>query len=104
MTLRADKFIRRFLLHVLPRGVHAHSVLRGAGQSLSHSTVSGLRRLLAQPAPPVLPRESAATMMQRLRGIDIARCPQCHQGRLVGIATLYPLHAPGQERETTHPP
>ena len=70
----------------------------------THKRLVACRRLLAQPAPPVLPRESAATMMQRLRGIDIARCPQCHQGRLVGIATLYPLHAPGQERETTHPP
>ena len=104
MTLRADEFIRRFLLHVLPRGFMRIRYYGVLGNRCRTPRLVACRRLLAQPAPPVLPRESAATMMQRLRGIDIARCPQCHQGRLVGIATLYPLHAPGQERETTHPP
>src|SRR2546428_4916916 len=34
---------------------------------------------------------SAPELMRRLTGIDIERCPHCHQGRLAVIATLYPL-------------
>ena len=68
------------------------------------SKLAACRRLLAQPAPPVVPRESAATVMQRLTGIDIERCPQCHQGRLVVIATLSPLRLPGLVSETARPP
>jgi len=62
------------------------------------------RGLFAQLAQPVLPRESAATVMRRLTGIDIERCPQCHQGRLVVIATLHPLRLPGLASETARPP
>ena len=62
------------------------------------------RRLFSQPAPPVLPRESAATVMRRLTGIDIERCPHCHQGRLVGMATLYPLGPPQWVPEAGRPP
>jgi len=54
--------------------------------------------------PPVLPREAAATVMRRLTGIDIERCPQCHQGRLVVIATQHPLRLPGLVSETARPP
>ena len=32
MTLSADEFIRRFLLHVLPKGVSSDPPLRAAGQ------------------------------------------------------------------------
>ena len=42
--------------------------------------------------------------MRRLTGIDIERCPQCHQGRLVSIATLYPLGPPWHGLHAAHPP
>ena len=62
------------------------------------------RGLFAQLALPVLPRESAATVMRRLTGIDIERCPHCRQGRFVVIATLHPLRLPGLASETARPP
>src|SRR5258706_14259280 len=51
MTLAADEFIRRFLLHVLPRGVHRirhYGLLASAGR---HANVARARKLLAAPAP-----------------------------------------------------
>jgi hypothetical protein len=74
------------------------------GNRCRTSKLTACRRLLAQPAPPVVPRESAATVLRRLTGIDIERCPQCHQGRLVVIATLPPLRLPGLASETARPP
>jgi putative transposase len=104
MTLSAEEFIRRFLLHVLPAGFMRIRYYGVVGNRCRTSKLTACRRLLAQPAPPVVPRESAATVLRRLTGIDIERCPQCHQGRLVVIATLPPLRLPGLASETARPP
>ena len=104
MTLPAEEFIRRFLLHVLPAGFMRIRHYGVVGNRCRTPKLAACRCLLAQPAPPVLPRESAATVMQRLTGIDIERCPQCHQGRLVVIASLYPRKLSSPVSETARPP
>jgi hypothetical protein len=51
MTLAADEFIRRFLLHVLPQGFHRirhYGLLASAGRK---ANVARARKLLAAPAP-----------------------------------------------------
>jgi hypothetical protein len=51
MTLAADEFIRRFLLHVLPKGFHRirhYGLLASAGRK---ANVARARKLLAAPAP-----------------------------------------------------
>ena len=104
MTVAVEEFIRRFLLHVLPAGflrIRHYGVL---GNRCRTPKLAICRRLLAQPTPPMLPRESAAPVMRRLTGIDIACCPQCHQGRLVVIATLHPFRLPELASEAARPP
>jgi Putative transposase/Transposase zinc-binding domain len=104
LTLTATEFIRRFLLHVLPLGfmrIRHYGVL---GNRCRTPRIATCRRLFAQPTPPPLSAASAATVIRRLTGIDIERCPQCHQGRLTGIATLYPLGLLQQESEVARPP
>jgi hypothetical protein len=104
MPLAADEFIRRFLLHVVPKGfmrIRHYGVL---GNRCRTPRLAACRRLFAQPALRVLPCASAATVMRRLTGLDIERCPQCHQGRLVSIATLYPLGPPPWAPEAGRPP
>jgi hypothetical protein len=104
MTLAADEFIRRFLLHVVPQGfmrIRHYGVLGNRCRTLRLATC---RRLFAQPAPTPRVWESAATVMRRLTGIDIERCPQCHQGRLVSIATLASLGPPQWVPKAVHPP
>ena len=55
--------------------------------------------------PPVPPASaSAPELMHRLTGLDIERCPHCHQGRLAVIATLYPLWPLEDVPRTTGPP
>src|SRR5215467_12028020 len=104
MTVAAEEFIHRFLLHVLPTGFLRIRHYGVVGNRCRTPKLATCRRLLKQPTPPVLPRESAATVMRRLTGIDIACCPQCHQGRLVVIRTLHPFRLPELASEAARPP
>jgi len=104
ITLSAEECIRRFLLHVLPAGFLRSRHYGVVGSRCRTSKLTACRRLLAPPAPPVGPRASAATVMRRLTGIDIACCPQGHQGRLVVRAAQPPCRLPGLVSERAHPP
>ena len=77
MTLTADEFIRRFLLHVLPKGFHRirHYGLLASGTRKAH--LERARHLLAAapPAAPEMPDEPSNTR---------SPCPCCG-GRMVVI-------------------
>ena len=61
--------------------------------------------LLEQVAPePVPAPESAEAMMMRLTGIDIHRCPYCHQGRLRVFMLLAPTTSGKPEPKAAGPP
>ncbi|HWN07676.1 MAG TPA: transposase, partial [Pyrinomonadaceae bacterium] len=83
MTLDAHEFIRRFLLHVIPKGfvrVRHAGVLANRSKSL----LSKCRQLLdLNPAVPKLAQKSVHQLMLELTGIDITRCPLCQNGTLV---------------------
>jgi hypothetical protein len=93
MTLDAHEFIRRFLLHVIPKGfVRVRHF--GFLASRSKSLLSKCRQLLdLNPALTKLPSKSIQELMLQLTGIDITRCPLCQKGTLVFLADL-PIPAP----------
>jgi Putative transposase len=77
MTLSPDEFIRRFLLHVLPKGFHRirhYGLLASAGRKVN---VTRARVLLVAPAPAEV-KETASPPDQR------PPCPCCG-GRMVVI-------------------
>ena len=78
MTLAADEFIRRFLLHTLPDGFHR---IRHYGFLASGCRVAKLalcRRLLdALPPPPVPPAADYREQYRRLTGHCLDICPCC---------------------------
>lgn len=88
MTLDAHEFIRRFLLHVIPKGfvrVRHFGFLANRSKSL----LSKCRQLLnLNPALPKLPKKSVQELMLQLTGIDITRCPLCQKGTLAFLANL----------------
>src|SRR2546428_10032385 len=93
MALDVDEFLRRFLLHVVPDGFVR---IRHFGLLANRRRAAALaqcRTLLAQPAPPTGPPESARAFMLRLTGIDIERCPSCQQGVLRPLEVLPPAPA-----------
>jgi Putative transposase/Transposase zinc-binding domain len=104
MTLSAGEFIRRFLLHTLPSGWVRMRHYGLLGNRCRAYTLPAARTALSQPPPvPTVP-VSAPALMRCLTGIDIERCPHCRRGRLVVIATLYPLWPLEDVPRTTGPP
>ena len=88
ITLGAEEFIRRFLLHVIPKGFMR---VRHYGFLVNHSKdcLSKCRQLIGlTPAPPPPPHRSAEELMLALTGIDITRCPLCQKGTLVWVSQL----------------
>ena len=80
MRLDADEFVRRFLLHVLPRGF---TRLRHYGLLANRCRARKLalcRGLLHQPTPVPQEPETTQEMLLRLTGIDTALCGQCGRG------------------------
>src|SRR5438552_14447689 len=95
MTLEAEEFIRRFLLHVVPDGFVR---IRHFGILANRTRREKLRRcreLLGQsPAPPQRSPESVRDMVLRLNGIDIDLCPVCYRGRLRTVEIIPPARLP----------
>jgi hypothetical protein len=82
MTLDADEFLRRFLLHVLPRGFVRIRHFGLLANRARHGTLPRCRHLLGQPPPDDAPPESASALLYRLTGIDLTCCPLCGKGPL----------------------
>jgi len=100
MTLDADECIRRFLLHVLPRGFMR---LRHDGFLANRHKARTLRRcreLLGQPSePPPRRAKGVVQWMQEVTGIDLTQCPHCGARPLLRLP-LAPLSPPGVSRGT----
>jgi hypothetical protein len=82
ITITAIEFIRRFLLHSLPRGfvrIRHYGFLANRSRS---KNLSAIRRLMGVSDPPEKHFASVEEMMHKLTGIDINLCPSCHKGRM----------------------
>lgn len=89
LTVNADEFIRRFLLHVLPprfMKIRYYGFLAHANKKVSIP----LLRQLINPDAEIVERliETVEEMMLRLTGVDLSLCPECGQGRMVHIEDL----------------
>jgi hypothetical protein len=90
MTLTGEELVRRFLLHVLPKGLmrcSAKMALCGYATSASWPTVAPpawLRATLEAPPP------QAAGTKEQHRPFDGYPCPKCRKGRMQVIARLAP--------------
>jgi hypothetical protein len=100
ITLAADEFIRRFLLHVLPRGFMR---IRHYGFLANRHKARALprcRELLGQPAKlPPRPPKNVVQWMQEVTGIDLTHCPHCGTRPLLR-RPLPPLSPPAASRGT----
>lgn len=86
--LPVEKFIDRFLLHILPRRFMR---IRHFGYLANHSKklLSRCRELLGlSPDLPAITKKSTQELMLQLTGIDITQCPRCKVGTLAFLAKL----------------
>ncbi len=100
MSLRADEFIRRFLLHVLPdRYVKIrHFGLLANRRRKYH--IALCRMLLGSDPTETIKTEKKTwqELMFEVSGVDVTKCPICHKGRMVAIEVLYPVSCNGPPR------
>jgi hypothetical protein len=85
MTLEAQEFIRRFLLHVLPDGFMRIRHFGFLANRSKKQALAQCRQLLdLDPALPKSPILSAKDLLLKITGIDLSLCPCCHEGMMIG--------------------
>jgi hypothetical protein len=95
MQLEAVEFLRRFALHVLPRGFNRIRHYGLLANRNKRSLLAQARSALVAPTPPKCPSESVRAFWQRVAGLNIERCQRCRSGTLHRVAFLPALtHAP----------
>ena len=98
MCLDAAEFIRRFLLHVLPKGFMRIRHYGLTANRAKHSQLERARRALHQPVEPPSPPESVETFWLRGGNIRIHQCPLCASGMMRIVASFT------RQRPPTHGP
>jgi len=99
MTLKADEFIRRFMLHVLPaRFVRIRHFGLLANRNRKDA-IALCRKFLSSGITETKENVSKETWQEqliRICGIDVTTCPVCHTGKMLRVALLNPLrcHSP----------
>ena len=96
MTIEAVEFIRRFLLHLLPKGlvrIRHFGFLSNRNKTRHLAKIRHLLGLSSQIPKALQP--SLEEMMVTLTGIDITVCPYCKKGKMKLIAHIPKYSAPG---------
>ena len=98
LPLEPQEFIRRFLLHILPKRFMR---VRGYGLLANWDRKKRLQKARAAlgqfeaPEPEKKKKpESAEAFMLRVADVDIRLCPRCRKGRMREVAELPPVRAP----------
>jgi hypothetical protein len=90
MTLAADEFVRRFLLHTLPDGFHRIRHYGFLANGCRAAKLALCRRLLDAPPPPPPPIDADyRERYRRLTGRSLEICPCCG-GAMTSLGVLQP--------------
>jgi len=85
MALRVDEFLRRFLLHVLPRGFVRIRHFGLLANRQRRTLIARAQHLLGAPIPATSSNDA------RSADVDPTRCPLCRQGHWHVVEILRPL-------------
>ena len=91
MTLAANEFIRRFLLHVLPQGFQHMRSYGFLANRYRDAKLALCRQLLGTPKPAgaqVPQKLDYRDRFEQLTGRSLRDCPRCGQGHMVCIETF----------------
>ena len=82
MTVKAEEFIRRFLMHILPPGFMKirHYGLLG---NRNKKTKLAVCKKLTNTTSPVKPKLTTLEILKKTLGVDFNICPMCHKGHLM---------------------
>jgi hypothetical protein len=95
MTLTADEFIRRFLLHILPKGFHRIRHYGLLASATCKTNIARARELIAMPAPVTNPpvEHDDADPAASVAADHRPPCPCCG-GRMIIVETFERCGAP----------
>ncbi len=104
MTLNALEFLKRFLLHVLPRALVRIRHYGFMANAVRRREIGRCRELLELPTPSpsaaVIRSETWQETLLRITGKDVTCCPRCKKGRMTDTAELpratVPWRMPGR--------
>ncbi len=91
MTLSAEEFIRRFLLHVLPSRFQRLRYYGFLGNRYRQQKLARCRQLLGMSrsvAPAGEPSNDYRDQYEQLTGSSLWQCPLCQQGRMIQLEVL----------------
>src|SRR5438093_5612598 len=89
MTLDAQEFIRRFLLHVLPEGFMRIRHFGLLANRVKKQSLAQCRKLLdLQPPLPPCSNLSTKDLLLKLTRVDLSRCPSCLDGTMIAVGDL----------------
>ena len=89
LSVTAEEFIRRFLLHILPGGFMKIRYYGFLAHANKKESIPLLRQLI-NPDAEIVEKltETVEEMMLRLTGVDLSLCPECGKGNMVHIEDL----------------
>ena len=90
LSVPAQTFIERFLLHVLPKGFKRIRHYGLIGPAHKTAKLAQARAALLVPPPDPLVVESVEAFMRRIDRHDWSRCPHCAKGQFVPTAPIAP--------------
>jgi hypothetical protein len=102
MTLEAGEFIRRFLLHVLPRGFQRIRQFGWLANRRRGDQLARCRQLLgaAVPTPPSLPGDYKS-LYETVTGESLDQCRVCRTGHMKFAGPLVPVVSYAGSQHTT---
>jgi len=109
MTLSADQFIGRFLLHVLPSRFHRiryYGILANPHHKQKLEQCRQLLGAVPSPTPPVRSSEPVTPedyrdRYERLTGRSLRECPACHRGRMIAVQPLQAVRSSPAIQDTS---
>jgi len=99
VTLDGVEFLRRFVIHILPRrfvkirryGIYNHTTKRNLALQFTVEEKPGIDAIIKKQQPP----ETNHERLERLTGINPCKCPACKTGRMIIIRELPRIRSPG---------
>jgi hypothetical protein len=95
MTITAEEFIRRFLMHILPDGfmkIRYHGLIANRNRGTKLKLCQQLTGYESKKSR--LKDLNTAEIMKRLTGKDVTRCPRCEKGKLQTVMVLAKSKSP----------
>lgn len=99
MKLEAFEFIRRFLLHVLPKNfykIRYYGILSSRNRKTKLKRCKEVLGVATVSESSTAPSGSWEDLLLELTGIDVRICPRCGKGRMVTKEILPPIRAVSQ--------